>query len=86
MTRRKHMKALFTVPEEVYKEFKDLAPEGSRSQVISQFMAQYVEIHKPQSMKIKPSLWSELKKHRKKKQYPKLNIKKLIKDAWNDVD
>lgn len=86
MAHKKYMKALFTVPGDTYKEFKELAPNGSRSQIITQFMTQYVEIHKPQFMKAKPSLWSELKKYRKKKKYPKLNLKKLIKDAWNDVD
>lgn len=86
MAHKKYMKALFTVPGDTYKAFKELAPNGSRSQIITQFMTQYVEIHKPQFMKAKPSLWSELKKYRKKKKYPKLNLKKLIKDAWNDVD
>lgn len=81
----KYMKALFTIPDDVYTQFKEIAPGGARSQIITRFITQYVEIHKPEKAVSIPSLWVELKKYRKKK-YPKLNLKKLIKDAWNNTD
>ena len=81
----KYMKALFTIPDHVYTQFKEIAPGGARSQIITRFITQYIEIHKPDKAVLTPSLWVELKKYRKKR-YPKLNLKKLIKDAWNNVD
>lgn len=83
MTKKKYMKMLISIPDNTYGTFIQNVPNGQRSQYIVNLLNANL---KPKNLNdIPKSPWSKIGVHIKKK-YSQEQIKKMIKDAWNDVD
>ena len=78
----KYVRALFSIPDETYLEFKKLVPPGTRSQIVTSFMKKYVGNKKS---KKKESFWREVGQY-VKGDYSHEDPVKMAKDAWNHVD
>lgn len=72
------MKILFTIPEELYKEFIKSIPNGERSSVLSTLIKQHLN-KSPQ----KRNPLNDLKKYRKG-DYSHEDPIKITKDAWKN--
>ena len=83
MSTKKYMKMLISIPNETYGTFIQNVPNGQRSQYIVHLLNDNL---KPKAIKeIPESPWSRLGMHAKRK-YSQKQIKKMIKNAWNNVD
>lgn len=80
---KKYIRMLVSIPDTIWFEFKKLVPTGSRSQIISEMMKQYISKKKPEAAK--KSFWNDIGKHIKG-DYSHEDPKKMIKDAWKNVD
>ena len=79
----KYIKALFTIPDPIYLEFKEKVPAGQRSQVVTKIMKEFVESEK--KVRNVDSFWEEVGKHIKG-DYSHEDPVKLAKTAWDHVD
>lgn len=79
--KEKYVRALFSIPDDTYLEFKKMTNSGERSQIITGFMKQYIATHKPQKKK---SFWDDIDKY-VKGDYSNEDPVKATKDAWKNI-
>jgi len=81
LKKTKYVKALFSIPDNTYLEFKKLVPPGIRSQLISRFIKKYVTAKTPKKEK---GFWDDIGKYIKG-DYSNEDPVKTQKNAWKGV-
>ncbi len=72
---------MLTIPDEIWLEFKEIVPEGKRSETISTLIKTYVLKKRP---KKEISFWQEIKKYREG-DYSHEDSVELAKHAWDEI-
>jgi hypothetical protein len=83
--KKKYVKALFSIPDETYKTFISVVPQGKKSQLIANFMQQYVQKYSPSKKPKEENMW-ELCRKACKGDYSHEDPVELAHNAWNYVD
>lgn len=83
MAKKKYMRILVCIPDDIGKTFLSSIPNGERSPLISRLIKQYLLDKFPK--KKEKSFWDEVKKYRKG-DYSHEDPVEIAKHAWDDVD
>lgn len=73
---------MITIPDAIWIQFKNVVPEGKRSQTITQLIKTYIF---EKSLSQEENFWTKLKND-KNRQISDEDPVKLAKEAWNYVD
>lgn len=73
---------MITVPDAIWTQFKQVVPEGKRSETITKLIRKYIS---EKSLSRQENFWTKLKND-KTREVSNEDPVKLAKEAWNYVD